>query len=179
MTTNKNLAISLLPAAEAQHNTDTLAALLVACVADGASIGFMQPFSAELAARYWQQKVFPGLADQSRLLLVVKADGQIAGTVQLVLDTPQNQPHRADVSKLLVSPNFRRRGIARALMAALEKEARLRAQTLLTLDTRTDDHAQPLYTALGYQTVGTIPNYCLDPAGSRLDATTVMYKLLT
>jgi ribosomal protein S18 acetylase RimI-like enzyme len=98
--------------------------------------------------------------------------------VQLSTDTPPNQPHRAEVTKLLVHPDFRRRGIARALMAELEVRAAALKRTLITLDTRTGDSAEPLYASMGYKTVGTIPDFCVDPFGERLYPTTIMYKTL-
>jgi ribosomal protein S18 acetylase RimI-like enzyme len=92
---------------------------------------------------------------------------------------PANQPHRAEVSKLLVHPEYRRRGLARRMMLELEGRAGKFRKTLLTLDTRTGDAAEPLYASLGFQTTGIIPGYCLDPdATGRLDATTIMYKQL-
>ena len=105
-------------------------------------------------------------------------DGRIVGSVQLDTDTPPNQPHRAEVRKLLVHPDFRRQGLARALMAELERHAQLLGRSLLTLDTRTGDHAEPLYVSLGYSTVGVIPGYCRDTVEDRLDSTTIMYKTL-
>jgi hypothetical protein len=98
--------------------------------------------------------------------------------VQLDYNTPPNQPHRAEVTKLMVHPEARRGGIARALMAALEHRATALGRSLITLDTRTGDMAEPLYTSLGYQTVGVIPGYCRDTIEDRYDPTTIMYKTL-
>jgi ribosomal protein S18 acetylase RimI-like enzyme len=154
-------------------------ALLQACVHDGASISFVMPFSLEEAELFWRNKVLPGVGAGSSLLLAAEVDGRIAGSVQLDHDTPPNQPHRAEVRKLLVHPDFRRRGLARGLMAELEGRARLLGRSLLTLDTRTGDRAEPLYASLGYETVGVIPRYCRDPADpGKLDGTTIMYKTL-
>jgi ribosomal protein S18 acetylase RimI-like enzyme len=103
----------------------------------------------------------------------------VVGSVQLDYDTPPNQPHRADVRKLLVHPRSRRQGIARMLMRELERRARERGRTLLTLDTRSGDKAEPLYASMGYCVVGIIPGFCRDTADAgRLDATTIMYKQL-
>ncbi len=154
-------------------------ALLHACVHDGASISFVMPFSPEEAEAFWRKKVLPGVAAGSSLLLAAEADGRIAGSVQLDHDTPPNQPHRAEVRKLLVHPDFRRRGLARGLMAELEARARILGRSLLTLDTRTGDRAEPLYASLGYETVGVIPRFCRDPlVAEKLDGTTIMYKAL-
>ena len=156
-----------------------LSALLHACVHDGASIGFILPFSSCDSDAFWTGNVLPAVARGSRLLLVAELDGAIAGAVQLDWDTPPNQAHRAEVRKLLVHPAFRRRGIARRLMQAVEDRARALPRQLLTLDTRTDDHAEPLYGSLGYKTAGVIPGYALAPEGGSLDATTIMYKQLS
>lgn len=156
-----------------------LGALLQACVQDGASIGFVLPHSAADSESFWTDKVRPGVQAGSRLLLAARRDDMIVGSVQLDYDTPPNQPHRAEVRKLLVHPDFRRQGIAQLLMAELERHARELGRTLLTLDTRTGDSAEPLYASLGYTAVGIIPGYCRDTAdASRLDSTTIMYKHL-
>ena len=156
-----------------------LSALLHACVHDGASIGFILPFGAGDSDAFWTDNVRPAVARGSRLLLVFELDGAIAGAVQLDWDTPPNQAHRAEVRKLLVHPAFRRRGLARQLMQAVEERARALPRQLLTLDTRTQDHVEPLYASLGYKTAGVIPGYALAPEGGRLDATTIMYKQLS
>ena len=155
-----------------------LGALLQDCVHDGASIGFILPFDAAASQAFWTDNVLPAVTRGVRLLLVAEVEGTVAGAVQLDWDTNPNQRHRAEVRKLLVSPAFRRRGIARLLMRELETRARQLPCSLLTLDTRTGDHAEPLYASLGYAVAGIIPAYALAPAGDRLDATTVMYKCL-
>jgi hypothetical protein len=155
-----------------------LAEILHACVHAGASVGFVLPFPREAAAAFWRDAVLPPLAEGRRVLLAAEAGGRLAGTAQLLHDTPPNQPHRAEVAKLLVHPDARRRGLARALMAALETEARALGRSLLTLDTRTGDAAEPLYASLGYVVAGVIPDWCRDTASPRLDPTTVMYKRL-
>ncbi|HEU4375512.1 MAG TPA: GNAT family N-acetyltransferase [Telluria sp.] len=169
--------ISALAVADIDAHLAELGALLNACVHDGASIGFVLPHSAKDSAAFWADKVRPGVQAGARLLLVARRRGAIVGSVQLDYDTPPNQPHRADVRKLLVHPAWRRRGIAQALMAELERRAGLLGRNLLTLDTRTGDNAEPLYASLGYRTVGVIPGFCRDTAdAARLDATTIMYK---
>ncbi|EDP64817.1 Putative acetyltransferase protein [alpha proteobacterium BAL199] len=155
-----------------------LGALLHACVHHGASIGYVLTFSVEDGKTFWRDKVLPAVRNGSRLLLVVRRDGRIAGSVQLDYDTPPNQPHRAEVRKLLVHPDFRRQGLSRLLMAELERHAGGLNRRLLTLDTRTGDAAEPLYASLGYRTVGIIPGYCRDPFADQLDPTTIMYKAL-
>jgi ribosomal protein S18 acetylase RimI-like enzyme len=157
---------------------DGLAALLHACVHAGASIGFVLPFSLDDARGYWRDKIVPVVATATCEMLVAWRGEAIVGTVQLDLGTMPNQAHRAEVRKLLVHPEARRRGIARALMVAIEAVARAARRDLLTLDTRTGDSAEPLYTQLGYTTVGTIPRYARRWNSDELDATTVMYKQL-
>jgi hypothetical protein len=155
-----------------------LGALLHACVHNGASIGFVLPFTMAEGEAYWHSKVLPRVQDGCVILLVARMHDRIVGSVQLDYDTPPNQLHRAEVRKLLVHPDCRRLGIAKALMAAIERRAATLGRNLLTLDTRTGDHAEPLYAALGYRTAGIIPGYCRDPFEAKLDPTTVMYKAL-
>ena len=155
-----------------------LADVLHACVHAGASVSFILPFSIAEARAFWRDKVLPAvLAGTSRVFLAYSS-GRIAGAVQLDMATPPNQPHRADVKKLLVHPDARRQGFARALMLALETAAREEGRTLLTLDTRTGDRAEPLYTSLGYLTAGVIPRYARAPEAPVFEGTTFMYKQL-
>lgn len=167
-----------LDADDLDRRLDELAALLHACVREGASVGFVLPFAPAEAAAFFRDKVRPAVAAGGRLLLAAEVDGRLAGTAQLALDTPPNQPHRAEVAKLLVHPATRRQGLARALMQRIEAEARRRGRSLLTLDTRSGDCAEPLYAGLGYQVAGRIPGYCLNAASDRLDSTTIMWKAL-
>jgi ribosomal protein S18 acetylase RimI-like enzyme len=173
-----DVSIATLQAEEMGARLEELGALLRACVLDGASIGFVLPFGRQESEAFWLNKVLPAVQDGRRVLVVAEQDGRIVGSAQLGCDTPGNQPHRAEVSKVLVHPDVRRRGIARALMAEIERHASERGRSLLTLDTRTGDNAEPLYLSLGYRTVGVIPGYCLDVEKRRLDSTTVMYKAL-
>ncbi|QEL56211.1 GNAT family N-acetyltransferase [Chromobacterium paludis] len=170
--------IFALDAEQAEAWLPELAELLHACVHDGASIHFVLPFSVAQAAAFWRDKTLPGVAGGGRVLLAALLDGRLAGSAQLDCDTPPNQPHRAEVCKLLVHPDCRRQGIARALMAELENQARRRGRSLLTLDTASGDKAEPLYLSLGYQEAGRIPGYAWDGRGEKLQATTLMYKTL-
>ncbi|WP_416897022.1 MAG: GNAT family N-acetyltransferase [Minwuia sp.] len=169
-------AIRKLDADELEQRLPDLAKLLRDCVQAGASVNFILPFEQADAERFWRNKVTGPVRNGVRLVLIAEAAGRIAGTVQLDWDTPPNQTHRADVTKLLVHPDFRRRGIARQLMAALETEAAALHRSLLTLDTRTGDDAEPLYLSMGYQVAGQIPGFSRDPFTDVLDATTLMYK---
>jgi ribosomal protein S18 acetylase RimI-like enzyme len=166
------------PDTAAASDADMLAELLHAAVHAGASISFILPFSLDDARAFWRGQVFPRVAAGGRRLLIATLAGRIVGTVQLDLATAPNQAHRAEVLKLLVHPDARRLGIARALMVALEEIARQEGRTLLTLDTRTGDRAEPLYASLGYITAGVIPNYARGPHSPDLEATTFMYKML-
>ncbi|MEZ5351118.1 MAG: GNAT family N-acetyltransferase [Bryobacteraceae bacterium] len=156
-----------------------LAELLHAAVHVGASVSFVLPFPVEQAYDYWRNRVAPSVRAGDRRLLVARQEGAIAGTVQLILDMPPNQPHRAEVAKLLVHPRARRQGIARALMGAVEDVARAEGRTLLTLDTRTGDAAEPLYLSMGYVLAGVIPRYARGPSGSGPEATSILYKELS
>jgi GNAT superfamily N-acetyltransferase len=157
---------------------DALGRVLHACVHLGATVSFVLPFSEDDARAFWRQKVMPGVEDGTCRVLVARRAGGIVGTVQLDLATPPNQPHRAEVRKLLVHPEARRHGIARALMEAIEEQARQSGRTLLTLDTTTGDAAEPLYLSIGYTKVGEIPRFSRRPDSFKLEATTVMYKEL-
>lgn len=170
--------ISMLSAADVEAYLAGFAELLHACVHAGANINFVLPFSRDDAAAFWTLKVLPAMRAGGRVLWAARSRGRIVGSVQLSTDTPPNQPHRAEVTKLLVHPDFRRRGIAKALMGDLERHAAMNGRTLITLDTRTGDFAEPLYASLGYVAVGVIPNFCRDPVEDRLHPTTIMYKAL-
>lgn len=162
-----------------RHEIEMLAGILHACVHAGASVSFILPFSRDDANAFWQDQVLPAARSGGRRVLLARMAGQIVGTVQLDLATPPNQPHRADVKKLLVHPDGRRRGIARALMAAIEEQAREAGRTLLTLDTVTGGAAEALYLSAGYAAVGVIPHYALNFNSTKHESTTVMYKELS
>ena len=155
----------------------SLGVLLHDCVHAGASVSFILPFSRSDAAAFWRDKVFPTVRAGTCRVLVARRDDQIVGTVQLDLATPPNQPHRGEIKKLLVHPSERRGGIARALMLAIEDQARDAKRTLLTLDTASDA-AERLYASLGYARVGVIPRFSVRPDGTEFEGTTVMYKEL-
>jgi len=154
-----------------------LAELLHDCVHAGAAVSFILPFSRDDAVAFWRDKVLPSVQAGTCRVLIAHRDEQIIGTVQLDLATPPNQPHRGEIKKLLVHPSARRGGIARALMVAIEDEARDAHRTLLTLDTASAA-AEQLYASLGYERVGIIPRFSLHPESRELEGTTVMYKEL-
>ena len=160
---------------DAHASIDGLADVLVDCVAGGASISFMWPLGRDKALAFWQQ-VADGVVRGERAVLVAEdAQGRIVGTAQLVLAQPENQPHRADVAKVLVHRSARRQGIARRLMAAIDDTARAEGKSVLVLDTVTDSDGDGLYAALGWVRVGVVPRYALMPDGAVCDAT-IFYK---
>jgi len=152
-----------------------LADLLIDCVEGGASVSFMSPLTHERALGFWR-RVAGEAAAGGRALFVAEDEQGILGTVQLVLDLPENQPHRADVSKMLVHRRARRRGLGESLMRAAEAAAREHGRTTLVLDTASDD-ARRLYERLGWIKVGDIPAYALLPDGTPC-ATTYYFREL-
>lgn len=158
-----------------ESDIEGLAAVLADCVEGGASVGFMQPYSLDRAAAWWR-----GLAADvaaGRRALLVAEDGQgIVGTVHLVLAQPDNQPHRADLCKMLVMRRARKRGVGAALMDGAEREARAAGKTLLVLDTASAE-AERLYARMGWTRLGVIPGYALWPDGGVCD-TTYFYREL-
>lgn len=174
---HESVTIARLDAPQAQAALPQLAEVLLDCVHGGASVSFMAPLSADKALAFWQG-VADGVGRGERVLLVAQdAGGEIVGTVQLVLAQPDNQPHRADVAKMLVHRKARRRGIAQRLMAAVETAAREAGKTVLVLDTVTGGDAERLYERAGWQRVGVVPNYALMPDGA-LCGTTFFHKQL-
>jgi GNAT superfamily N-acetyltransferase len=164
------------PAHEAAGCIEPLADILIDCVAGGASVSFMWPLPRERALAFWRG-VAEGVARGERALLVAEIEGRIVGTVQLILSLPDNQPHRADVAKMLVHRSARGLGVAGRLMAALEDAARAEGRTVLVLDTVTGGDAARLYARTGWQRVGEVPHYVLMPDGTPC-GTTFFYKHL-
>ncbi|MGE0159407.1 MAG: GNAT family N-acetyltransferase [Gemmatimonadales bacterium] len=148
--------------------------LLIDCVEGGASVSFMAPLTRERATAFWQ-RVGDGVAAGQRALLVAEDELGVCGSVQLVLDLPENQPHRADLAKLLVHRRARRRGLGSALTRAAEETARALGRTLLVLDAVTDGDAARLYARLGWRRVGDVPDFALFPEGG-FCSTTFFYR---
>lgn len=161
-----------------ESDLEALADILRAVVYDGAGVSFVVPFSIDDARAFWLTSVLPGVQAGTRRVLIARLEGRIVGTVQIDFATPPNQRHRADILKLLVHPSARRRGIARALMIAVEPIARAEGRTLLTLDTWTGRPAEVLYASLGYVVAGVIPRYARGSLTPELEPTTIMYKHL-
>lgn len=154
-----------------------LSDVLIDCVEGGASVGFMFPTSRAKADAFWIDVARSAARGERLVFIAEAADGAIVGTVQVVFATPENQPHRADISKMLVHRRARRRGLGALLLEAAERAAFDAGKTVLVLDTASDD-AERLYARQGWQRCGSIPNYALMPDGA-LCATTVFFKLLT
>jgi GNAT superfamily N-acetyltransferase len=170
----EQIEIRRLAGPELQAQLDGLAAVLADCVAGGASVSYMAPFShedARAAFEAWAAEVEQG----GRLIVAAFDNGDLVGTVQVILALPPNQPHRAEIAKLLVHRSARRRGIAELLMERAEAEAQAEGRTLLVLDAVTGDDAARLYARMGWTEVGVIPGYALYPDGRPCD-TTVFWK---
>jgi len=175
---SSSIDVRRLGPAEAAACIPALGELLIDCVEGGASVSFMLPMTADKARAFWR-KVADAVAQRERALLVaVDGDEQIVGSVQLVWSLPENQPHRADVAKLLVHRRARRRGVAERLMRALEATARDEGKSVLVLDTVSGGDAERLYARIGWQRVGSVPNFALMPDGAPC-ATTYFYKAVT
>jgi ribosomal protein S18 acetylase RimI-like enzyme len=153
-----------------------LSDVLIDCVKGGASVSFMLPMSRAKAEGYWRSAAASVARGELLLLAAEEAAGTMLGTVQVRLAQPENQPHRADLAKMLVHRRARRQGVGAALLAAAERAALGAGRTLLVLDTASDD-AQRLYTRHGWQRCGQIPHYALWPDGAPC-ATTIFFKLL-
>jgi ribosomal protein S18 acetylase RimI-like enzyme len=154
-----------------------LADVLMDCVEQGASVSFMWPLERERALDFWRG-VLQGVKRGERVLLVARdAAGAVVGTVQLITAQPDNQPHRADVAKMLVHSRARRQGLGEALMRAAEREALAAGKTLLVLDTVTNEAGWRLYQRCGWKIAGDVPGYALLPRGG-LVPTTFMYKTI-
>jgi ribosomal protein S18 acetylase RimI-like enzyme len=162
------------PVAAAPQTIDALAEILIEVVAGGGSVSFMHPLSPDRARRFWSGSL--AAADRGeRVVLGARVEGRLIGTVTLILDCPENQPHRAEIAKLMTRHSHRGRGVARALMGEAERIAVERGRTLLTLDTAAEGGAAGLYEGLGYRMAGTIPDYALKPHGG-LVGTIVYFK---
>jgi GNAT superfamily N-acetyltransferase len=162
-----------------KSSPETIAALanvLVETVAHGGSVSFMHPLSKDVAEAFWSKSLTAADAGQ-RVVLGAMLDGELVATVTLHLDCPPNQPHRGEIAKMMTRVNWRGRGIARALVLEVERIARERGRSLLTLDTAAEEGAGPFYEKLGYTRAGVIPDYAYKPYGG-LSATIIYWKRL-
>ena len=176
MSTPVNVEIRRLSVSEASSRLSDLAEVLVDCVEGGASVSFMAPFGKPAAEEFFR-KVIHGVEAGDRILLAAFLDAKLAGTVQIVTALPPNQPHRAEIAKLLVLRSARGRGLGGALMLRAEEYAKEAGKTLLVLDTVVGGAAEKLYESLGWMRAGVIPKYALFPDGRWCDAV-IFWKAL-
>jgi ribosomal protein S18 acetylase RimI-like enzyme len=166
--------IKIAPLSASAQIRGALSEILVEVVASGGSVSFMHPLALEVADAFWERSL-AAAARGERIVLGAFADESLVGTVTLLLDCPPNQPHRAEVAKLMTRISHRGRGVAKALMRAAERVAVERARTLLVLDTAADGGASGLYEGLGFTLAGVIPDYALKPHGG-LTGTMIYWK---
>ena len=172
-----DVTVRRVAAADAEACIEGLTDVLIDCVEGGASVSFMWPLPRAKAVAFWRG-VADGVDRGERVLLVAEdGQGAIVGTVQMITSLPDNQPHRADIAKMLVFRRARRRGVAQRLMQAVDAEARSEGRTVLVLDTVTGGDAERLYERAGWQRVGVVPKYALMPDGS-FCGTTFFFKQL-
>jgi GNAT superfamily N-acetyltransferase len=160
LTADKSTQVVSVRRAETIDRSDIISGLtdvLMDCVEGGASVGFMQPLPRAQAEKFWRGLAYDVALGRRIILVAEDEDGAIVGTVQAILHQPDNQPHRADIAKMLVHRKLRRQGLATLLMKAIESER--------------------LYTKLGWQLSGHIPDYALWPNGG-LCSTSIFYKQL-
>ena len=173
----EEIKVRRLTAEQAQACVPALAEVLIDCVEGGASVSFMLPISRDTALAFWRE-VAQGVARGERILLAVEdAQRRVVGTAQLVTAQPENQPHRADVAKVLVHRAARGRGVGLRLMQSIDEAARAAGKSVLVLDTVTGGAAERLYVRAGWQRVGAVPNYALMPDGA-FCGTTFYHKQL-
>jgi ribosomal protein S18 acetylase RimI-like enzyme len=166
--------IRIVPLSASPANRQALSEILVEAVAGGGSVSFMHPLPRQLADTFWQDSL--AAAERGERIVFGAFDGNdLIGTVTLLLDLPPNQPHRAEIAKMMTRISYRGRGVAKALMAVAESIAREHGRTLLVLDTATDGGASGLYEGLGFQLAGVIPDYAYKPHGG-LTGTMIYWK---
>ena len=171
------IQIRQLTAGEASHHLQDLAAVLIDCVDGGASVHFMPPLTQSAAIAFFEKTV-EDVHQGNRILLAAFVDEKLVGTVQVIIGMPPNQPHRAEIAKLLVHRSARHQGIGALLMEQAEHVSRLNGKTLLVLDTATGESAERLYQRLGWKIAGMIPDFAFLPNG-KLCGTTIFWKQLS
>ena len=166
--------VSVRPLSIAPETIAELSEILVETVAHGGSVGFMHPLDPEVASAFWRNALLAA-SRRERIVLGASEGPVLVGTVSLLLDCPPNQPHRAEIAKMMTRMSHRGRGVATKLLRAAEELAIARGRTLLTLDTASEDGASPLYERLGFTFAGEIPDYALKPHGG-LTGTRLFWK---
>ena len=171
------IEVRQLSSLEARHHLSQLAAILVDCVEGGASVSFMSPFTQSDAEAFFEN-VIAAVHRKERILIAAFHDDKPVGTVQVIIATPPNQPHRGEIAKMLVHRSTRGQGIAVQLLQHAEQAAREAGKTLLNMDTVTGGVAERIYQRCGWTKAGVIPNYALMPDGTPCD-TTIFWKDLS
>ena len=166
--------IAIAPLTDEPTTRSALTKMLIEAVASCGSVSFMHPLAPEQAGAFWRNSLAAADRGERIVLGAFDADHLIA-TVTLLLDLPPNQPHRAEIAKMMTRISHRGRGVARALVCAAESLAIARGRTLLVLDTATEDGASGLYEGLGFTLSGIIPDYALKPHGG-LVGTMIYWK---
>jgi ribosomal protein S18 acetylase RimI-like enzyme len=175
----KQKAIRIAPLSVSPAIVTTLSEILIEVVANGGSVGFMHPLPMEAASAFWQASL--ASADRGERIVLGAFDGEVldgealVGTVTLLLDLPPNQPHRAEIAKMMTRLSHRHRGIATALLRTAERMASERGRSVLVLDTAVEDGAARLYEATGFALAGIIPDYAFKPHGG-LTGTMIYWK---
>lgn len=177
MTSSPHTLRALSPADIETHVSD-LCQVLLDSVLDGAAISFLTTLTLAEAEQFWLQEVGNAVARGDRHLFGAFREDRLVGTVQVITGMPPNQPHRAEIAKMVVHPDHRRLGLGKALMDAALDTARRSGKTLVTLDTRTGDVSEQLYRGVGFEQAGVIPDFAFDPDGQARHATTYMYRYL-
>jgi ribosomal protein S18 acetylase RimI-like enzyme len=168
--------IRIAPLSASASVITALSEILIEVVANGGSVSFMHPLSMEAACAFWQASL--ASADRGERIVLGAFDGEaLVGTVTLLLDLPPNQPHRAEIAKMMTRLSHRHRGIATALLRCAEQMASERGRSLLVLDTAVEDGASRLYESLGFALAGIIPDYAFKPHGG-LTGTMIYWKRL-
>jgi ribosomal protein S18 acetylase RimI-like enzyme len=176
MTSPAQKPIRIAPLSASPAVTSALSEILIEAVANGGSVSFMHPLSREAAAKFWQGSL--ASAERGERIVLGAFDGEaLVGTVTLLLDLPPNQPHRAEIAKMMTRLSHRHRGVAAALLRTAEQMASERGRSLLVLDTAVDDGASGLYEKAGFSLAGIIPDYAFRPHGG-LTGTMIYWKRL-
>ena len=170
------MALRIEPLASSPLTHAALSEILIEVVAAGGSVSFMHPLSTEAAVNFWQASLAAASRGE-RIVLGAYDRDDLVGTVTLLLDLPPNQPHRAEIAKMMTRPSHRHLGVATALLRAAEEHAVAHGRTLLVLDTAVDDGASQLYERMGFTLAGIIPDYALKPHGG-LTGTMIYWKRL-
>lgn len=176
--TIQTMTVARLSPSDIDEHLEDLCRVLVDCVAGGAAISFMAPLDHDTAVRFWVDDIKPAIETWDRHLFGAFDEGHLIGSVQLLVNMPPNQPHRAEIAKMIVHPDRRGRGLGKALMRAALASAKDAGKTLVTLDTRTGDVAESLYKSIGFEKTGVVPDFAFDPDGQARHSTTFMYKYL-